>query len=185
MKKILLAGFAIMLLAMSFVMAQANGIGMAGEKVQVQTGNYSTEQGDDMQIRMRAQNEFELRVGESTANCDCNLVREEVQNRTRLYAEMSNGEHAEIKVMPDKASETALQRLKLQNCGENCTIELKEVAVGNQMKMAYELTTQRSARLFGLFRTRMEVRAQVDSETGEIVRVRKPWWAFLASEPQE
>lgn len=185
MKKILLAGFAIMLLAMSFVVAQTNGEGMEGEKIPVQTGNYTGEQGEDIEIETGAQNEFALRVGESTADCDCELVRERVQNRTRLYAKLSNGEHAEIKVMPDKASETALQRLKLQNCGENCTIELKEVGVGNQLKIAYELKTQRSARILGLFRARMEVRAQVDADTGEIIRVRKPWWAFLAFEPEE
>jgi len=31
----------------------------------------------------------------------------------------------------------------------------------------------------------MNVEAQVDAETGEIIRVKKPWWAFLASEPAE
>jgi len=31
----------------------------------------------------------------------------------------------------------------------------------------------------------MDVSAQIDAETGEIIRVKKPWWAFLASEPEE
>jgi hypothetical protein len=31
----------------------------------------------------------------------------------------------------------------------------------------------------------MDVQAQVDAETGELLKVKKPWWAFLASEPQE
>ena len=185
MKKILLVGFVIILLAMTFSV-QADNMQVGGiEKVKIQTGDYAGEQGENIQVQVKAENQFELRVGETTANCECELVEERVQDKTRLYAKLSNGEHAEIKVMPDRASETALQRLRLQNCGENCTIELKEVAVNNQARMAYELKTQRSARVFGLFRTRMEVQAQVDAETGEIVRVRKPWWAFLASEPQE
>jgi hypothetical protein len=30
----------------------------------------------------------------------------------------------------------------------------------------------------------MQVQAQVDAETGEIIQVNKPWWAFLAVEPE-
>jgi len=188
MKKILLVGFAIILLAMTFSIVQADNMEVGeAEKISIQTGNYIGEQGEDIQIQVMAQNEVQLRVGETTADCDCELVRERVQNKTRLYAKLSNGEHAEIKVMPDRASETALQRLRVNHCTEEdeCRIELKEVGVGNELKMVYELKTQRNARVFGLFRTRMEVQAQVDVDTGEIVRVRKPWWAFLASEPEE
>jgi len=89
--------------------------------------------------------------------------------------------------MPNTASETALQRLRLKNCNEEqgCNIELKEVGQGQQAKLAYEMKTQRQSKVFGLFGARMQVQAQVDAETGEIVRVKKPWWAFLASEPAE
>ena len=87
--------------------------------------------------------------------------------------------------MPDVASETALQRLRLRNCDENCSIELREVGVGGQARMVYETKTQRNSRVFGLFGARMDVQAQVDAETGELVYVNKSWWAFLASEPEE
>ena len=89
--------------------------------------------------------------------------------------------------MPNVASETALQRLRLRNCtGErNCSIELKQVGEGNQSRLAYELQTQRQSRVFGLFNAKMQVRAQIDAENGEIIRIGKPWWAFLATEPEE
>ena len=32
---------------------------------------------------------------------------------------------------------------------------------------------------------KMDVEAQVDAETGKVIRTKKPWWAFLASEPAE
>jgi len=187
MKGILLVSFAIILLAMSLVVVQADNMQVGVEKVKVQTGDYIGEEGQSIRVQEEAENQYELRVGEATADCECELVRERVQNKTRLYAKLFNGEHAEIKVMPDRASETALQRLRVNQCTEEdeCRIELKEVGVGNELKMVYELKTQRNARVFGLFRTRMEVQAQVDADTGEIVRVRKPWWAFLASEPEE
>jgi hypothetical protein len=31
----------------------------------------------------------------------------------------------------------------------------------------------------------MQVSAQVDAENGEVIAVKKPWWAFLASESEE
>lgn len=83
--------------------------------------------------------------------------------------------------------ERALERLRLKVCSEEqeCTIELKEVGSGEQAKIAYELKTQRQSKVLGLFKAQMQVQAQVDAENGEVIKVKKPWWAFLASEPSE
>jgi hypothetical protein len=104
-----------------------------------------------------------------------------------MNVQLSNGKNAEIKVMPDAASEKALERLKLKNCVEEqgCIIELKEVGNGDEVKPVYEFRTQRSSKVLGLFKAKMEVEAQVDAETGKLIKVKKPWWAFLASEPLE
>jgi hypothetical protein len=47
--------------------------------------------------------------------------------------------------MPDVASKRALERLRLKNCVEEqgCSIELKEVGKGKNMKLVYELKSQR------------------------------------------
>jgi hypothetical protein len=92
-----------------------------------------------------------------------------------------------VKVMPDTASEKALERLRLKTCSDEneCQIELKEVGSGDNAKLAYEVKTQRRSKLFGLFGMKMQVQAQVDAETGEVIQTSKPWWAFLASEPAE
>ena len=89
--------------------------------------------------------------------------------------------------MPDVAAQRALERLRLRNCNESagCTIELKEVGQGNQTRAAYEIQTQKQARFLGLFKTRMQVQAQIDAENGEVIQTKKPWWAFLASEKDE
>jgi len=75
----------------------------------------------------------------------------------------------------------------LRTCSEEngCSIELKEVAQGKEVKAAYELRTQRQSKVLGMFRARMQVQTQVDAENGEIIRTKKPWWAFLATEPEE
>jgi hypothetical protein len=100
---------------------------------------------------------------------------------------LKNGDFYLVKIMPDKASETALEKLKLKTCSEEkgCSIELKEVGSGEKIKVAYEVKTKRQSKVLGLFKAQMQVRAQVDAETGEVLKVRKNWWAFLASEPME
>jgi len=188
----------------SFVVAEGQGTGQGDgtgdqnpdaiiqqtqdqNRVQVQDGTHVGEGGQQMMIQKKANNQIQLKVNGVSANCGLNLTQKQVQNKTRLETKLSNGRNAEIKIMPNTASETALQRLRLKNCveEEGCNIELKEVGQGQQAKLAYEMKTQRQSKVLGLFRARMQVQAQVDAESGEIVRVKKPWWAFLASEPAE
>jgi len=133
-----------------------------------------------------------LQVGEIEAETDLEIEEETRKdesgiNRTKLRVRLSNGRNAEIKVMPDVAAQRALERLRLRVCSEenNCTIVLKEVPVEENKIAAYELQVQRPARILGLIRTKMKVKTQVSAENGEVIRVKKPWWAFLAYEPEE
>jgi hypothetical protein len=157
-------------------------------QTRVQEGTHMGEGGQMFQVQTQANNQVRLEAGGIEAKCfGCNLTQEMVGEMTKLSVQMSNGKNAEVKVMPDTASETALERLRLKTCSEenNCSIELKEVGKNEEMKLAYELKTERNSRVFGMFKTKMNVRAQVDAETGELLKVKKPWWAFLASEPAE
>jgi len=183
----------ILLGMISLVFAQANGnqiqASNSGENIQNQVNarNYIGENGQQIQIQEGTTSRNRLRVGNISADYDCNLTQERIQNKTKLKISLSNGRNAEIKIMPDVASETALSRLRLKTCSEEneCQIELKEVGKGNQTRVAYEIKTQRQSKFLGLFKTRMKVQAQVDAETGEVIQTKKPWWAFLASEPVE
>lgn len=149
-------------------------------------GNYTGENGQQIQIQNQSNNRVMLRVGNVSVGCSCELEQKQIENRTRLMARLSNGKNAEIKVMPDAASETAMSRLRLKVCSEenNCTIELKEVGSGEMVQLAYKLEAEREAKVIGLFRTRMLVRAEIGAENGEILRIKKPWWSFLASESE-
>ncbi len=147
-----------------------------------------TETGRVMTITAgRSGNIITITMEKVSVNTSLELEQEmdQERNQTRLKAKLSNGIKAEVKIMPDTASERALERLRLRVCGEenNCSIELKEISEKNQL--TYELQAERHSRLLWLFRKKMKVKAQVDAETGEIIRVKKPWWAFLASEPEE
>ncbi|MEM3405712.1 MAG: hypothetical protein QW117_01925 [Candidatus Pacearchaeota archaeon] len=147
-------------------------------------------EGKKVQILEKEQDRTRLRirVGNISAECvnECNITQEQdkEQNRTRLRVMLSNGKNAEIKIMPDVASEVALERLRLKVCSEdnNCSIVLKEVGKGNETKLAYEMQMERHVRILGLFKTKSKVKAQVDAENGKIIEVKKPWWSFLSKE---
>ncbi|PIN90330.1 hypothetical protein COU57_03825 [Candidatus Pacearchaeota archaeon CG10_big_fil_rev_8_21_14_0_10_32_14] len=105
-------------------------------------------------------------------NCDpCSLTDD------RQFYNMSNGRNAEIKIMPSVASETAIE--KLGDLGFNIT--LKEVGKGDNAKVVYDVSGEKEGKMFGLFKVKGKVSVEVDVETGDVVRVHKPWWAFLAS----
>lgn len=204
MKKILMIGFLILSMV-GLVFAAQDGTGplhdevvatggqggnpVAGEGIGIgiMDGNYEGINGQQIQIQKMTNNKIQLKVGGISADCDCELTQEMVQNKTQLKIKLSNGQNSEVKIMPNTASETALQRLRLKTCSEEngCQIELKEVGQGEQAKVAYEIKTQRQSKFLGLFKTKMQVEVQVDAESGEIIKVKKPWWAFLASEPTE
>jgi len=176
--------------ALGFILAeQGDGIQNSDTTNQqrVQDGTHANEVGEMMKIQAQENNKIRLEVGGVTANCDCEMKQEKVQNKTKLYATLSNGRNAEIKIMPNVASEKALERLRLKVCSEenNCQIELKEVGSGEKAQLAYEVQIERHSRILGIFQKKMQVQAQVEAENGEVIKVKKPWWAFLASEPAE
>lgn len=191
MKKIML----VLLLGMflvGFVFAQGQEVKQELEtnlqtQQKLMSGEYAGENGQQIMVQKQSENQLQLKVNGISADCGLDLTQKQIQNKTKLETKLSNGRNAEIKVMPDVASETALQRLRLKTCveEEGCSLELKEVMQNKEVKLAYELKTQRQAKVFGLFKTEMQIQAQVDAETGEIIQTKKPWWAFLASEPKE
>jgi len=135
------------------------------------------------QIKQLTENKMQIQNQNVTANTDMELTQE--QNQIR--AQLSNGNYANIMVMPDVASDIAMERLRLRVCSEenNCTIELKETGQGNETKAMYEVKAEKKARLFGLIQMKMQVKAQVNAENGEVMKEERPWWAFLAIEEDE
>jgi len=197
--KTIIAFMFVLIVSMGFVLAaegEQNTINLDSgqgdqiqtqERVQLQDGEHLGENGEMFKVQTQANNRLKIECNGVSADCGCEMTQATVQEKTQLFAQMSNGQQAEIKVMPDVASEKALERLKLKVCSEEneCQIELKEVGKGDKVQMAYELQTQRQAKVLGIFKAQMKVSSQVSAENGEIIRVKKQWWAFLASEPAE
>lgn len=95
----------------------------------------------------------------------------------KLYLETSDNKNEEVKIMPETASATAIEKL-----GEvkNIQIELKEVGKTDEKKPAYEMTAEKSVKILGLFATNIKITTEVNAQTGNITSVKKPWWSFLA-----
>lgn len=151
---------------------------------QVQTmaksGEYTTEMGQKIQLMAKENNQIELKSGSTVANTDMKMTQEQVGDKTLLKVQLSNGKNAEVKVMPDTASQKAIEQLQMKVCTaeEGCTLELKEVGKGEDIQPAYEIQGETEGKFLGLFKTKAKVKVQVSAENGEILRVKKP---FLTS----
>ena len=159
------------------------------DREQIKLRTFSTAEGKEVNVRSEGLSRPEIKVGNSIARCESNCVIESevIDGETKIFSKNSYGLDREIKIMPDSASFKALEKLRVRNCNEsnNCTIELKQSGEGNQSRLAYEVSLQKRAKIFGLFATKMQVGADIDAESGEIIRERKPWWSFLASKVDE
>ena len=79
----------------------------------------------------------------------------------KVYGIFKNNKTRAINFLPDQVKEKIKNKIKARL--ENQTIELDENGI-------YQIQGRKKARLFFLFPVREKIRAQIDSETGEIIR---------------
>jgi len=125
-------------------------------------------------------NKESLKVGDVKVETDLPMKVE----GNNIQVTKSNGVKSDIKIMPSVASETAIERLKLKFCTEenNCTIILKEVGEGAEIRLAYQVKAQKNVKVFGLFKAKINVEANIDAETGEVISAHKPWWSIISTD---
>ena len=149
---------------------------------------YTNRNGTEI-IFTKVDGQLRLRTGEHQIKTALNLSENPDKNNNSIIEVQRGDITRQIKIMPDTAAERALERLRLKVCNEtnNCTIELKEVPVGNgdNGKVEYNVQIERHSKILGIFEKKMQVSAEVDAETGNVISEHKPWWAFIATEPVE
>jgi len=113
----------------------------------------------------RENNTIRLRVKNVTVTINGEI---EVDENNKTFVNIT-GYKKEIKIMPDTASEVAIERLRLKVCSEknNCTIELKEVGQGNNTRLRYVIQAMKERR-FLWWKWKTKVKVEVDAETGEV-----------------
>ncbi len=118
----------------------------------------------------------EIEIGGEKIESGVEMIEKFEGEEVKLKAKLSNGNEQEIKIMPDRASEIALERLKTNKF----EIELKEVGEGENLQAVYIAKVDENGKLLGLFKVKLKSEAQIDGETGEIISLKKSWWDFLA-----
>lgn len=101
----------------------------------------------------------------------------------RLRARLMDGSHRDIKVLPDRASEIAKARLRAKF--SNGSLEIREIMHKNMPRAVYHLEGNSSGKFLGIFKSNMNVNIEIDAETGEVIVVNKPWWAFIVKQDAE
>lgn len=99
------------------------------------------------------------------------------KNENGTLTGVFKGKNKTINITPDQVQERVRERLRQRTC-ECEEIELDDDGI-------YQVQAKKRARLFFLIPVREKVKAQIDSETGEMIRVRTSWWGFLARDIKE
>lgn len=107
---------------------------------------------------------------------------ENVSTRSELYHHngqvygVFENETKLIEYIPEQLREIIRNRTRARL--NNINITLNENGT-------YEYEAEKEARFLGLFKVKEKVKWFIDSETGEILREKGPWWGFLASDIKE
>lgn len=104
------------------------------------------------------------------------------ENESELQAVLSNGNTTRIKVLPEQVRERVRERLRTRNISN---MSLEQVRYRNIPRVVYNIETNQNGRFLGIFKLALKSETQIDPETGEVLDVNRPWWAFLVSVPEE
>ena len=154
------------------------------QKEEIKSGDYTSTENSILRVKTSAHNMNELSVNGVDAKTNLNITAEtDILGKTKFRVNLRNGQEREIKIMPNVASERALEALKIHYCTKenNCEIQLKTVGSGEDEKLKYEMSLEKNSRIFGIFPTKMNVKVDVNASSGE-TEVRRPWWSFMAVE---
>jgi len=94
-----------------------------------------------------------------------------IKNASGTWGNFS-GKIKEIKYMPDEIKERVLKKLKIETCTD-CDMVLNED--GN-----YVMNINGTYKVLWIFLKKAIVVTKVNSETGEVIVLKKPWWKFRA-----
>lgn len=104
-----------------------------------------------------------------TANASTSVVL--IKNATGIYGNFA-GKVKKIKYMPDEIKERVLKKLKITNA-TSYNMTLKEDG-------SYEMTIDGKYNVLWLFPKKTMVVTGINSETGEVIVLKKPFWKFRA-----
>jgi len=147
-----------------------------------------TEDDDDDMVKEQEKLQEKLQECISEGeDCDLEQIQNQVQNQVQNHVQNMNTEEvmeqvrskaAEkgLKIMPTRASDKAIEVLS----GKFESIELIEPTEAGETHR-YKVLAKKDVKFLGLFDTEIDVEAEIDAETGEVIKTRGPWWSFLTN----
>ena len=111
-----------------------------------------------------------------TKSVNASTTVELYKSNKTLIGVFKNNETKQIKMTPEQVQEKIKEKLKAKI--EKMNITLQDDGL-------YHIEIGKKARLFFLFPVREKAQAQVDVEDGTIVKIRNPWWGFLAKDEKQ
>jgi len=136
-------------------------------------------QGSVIQCQLRSGRQMTVSAGNS-GNTIVQTKGQNISTKIELYTEdgiiygQFKGQTKAVNLMPDQIQEKLQQKISSE-LSEKLEIKLDEN--GN-----YQVQTKKQARFLGMFKVQEKVRAQFDSETGEMLKLKSSWWGFLAKD---
>lgn len=88
----------------------------------------------------------------------------------------SEGIKHKVKVTPEKIKIFVRERLNSKNITD---FSLDEIEHKNIPRIVYKIQSDHPGRFLGVFKLAIKSETQIDPETGEVINVNVPWWAFL------
>lgn len=132
----------------------------------------SNEEGSKLKIKYEKDSEEEVKT-------ELEIKEEYQDGETKIKVKKKDGSEVELKILPDKASEIAKERLNVFEV-ENITIE--EKVHNNIPRVVYNIQTNKNGKFLGVWKLGMKISTEIDLETGEIIEENRPWWAFLVTD---
>jgi len=150
-------------------------------KNEIKSGNFVDYSGKAITVREIVKNRIEIKTNSVSAETNLSVnVETDSAGKTKLKIMLKNGQERELMMMPDVASEIALEVLRVKVCSinNNCTLELKSVGRESDEKLQYEMKLERDSKVLGVFQKKMKVIVDVDTQSRKS-KVLRPWWSFM------
>ncbi len=114
-------------------------------------------------------------------------IKERMENgmKKRLFKSSENGLEAEseLEISQNESADGSVKvKVKTKDGKEK---EIKEITHKNTPRVVYHLEGNSSGKFLGIFKSHMNVKTDIDAETGEVVVVNRPWWAFMVKTDAE
>ncbi len=122
---------------------------------------------------------FERKIKVKNGNVEIETKLKIKGEGSNLSVEDSEGKKHRVRVTPEKLKTLMLERLNADNV---TNFSLEEIKHKNIPRVVYKINSEHPGRFLGIFKLAMKAETQVDTETGEVISINTPWWAFLVTE---